>query len=414
MRPALAVLAVMLVAPAALCTGIEPGPSPEVAAMNEARGPEAFRIRVENRAGGSIEVSRDGGQHWVGIGEVISPATAVNPQGYTASRWAADSSIAASAVNAIHLKVAGHPETGRGIVLSLVPAGEAVGAAGAGQATSIATDIPAGTGIFGGGLAPYVNSPVYLSNDELTPLAPDWTPSAGDLLVIVVSEPERQIEWIEFDNSFGGLITVRFIDGRESIIGGVLRPVIGIGRFDGTRDAAPGRIRANHPGVLDVSTSPLGVVGGFQIVPSGHADSPETGYIRTGTQWMVIGAVTMTDRTWEGVAPLFAGYLRPDYRPDDILHEDWMRRLLSRSQVRVRFDHGPWELMPRIAIDPDAPEDADTRNQGRDGLWRLHGSLQPHIALTPTANIALRGVTHIRIMMPRANYWPKPIEGDLW
>lgn len=411
MRIVLVALATVLMASAAIA---DRQPSPEVAAMNDERGAELFRIRVENREGGEIAVSRDGGTSWVRIGSVTLPATGVNPLGYTASKWADDGSVAASAVNAVHVKVATALETGRGIILSIVPAGQIVGAAREGL-TSIATDIPPGSGIFGGGLAPYVNSPVLLDSDgEPSRISPDYVPSVGDLLVITVTEPEPRLEWIEFENRFGGLITVRFVGGEESIVGAVLRPVIGIGRFDGTRDAAPGRIRANHPGVLDISTSPLGMTGGFQIVPSGHAGSPETGYIRTGTQWMVVGPVKVTDASWEGIAPLFGGYLRPDYRPDDLLHDDWMRRLLSRSQVQVRFDGGDWEQMPRIAIDPAAAEDAPDRRQGRDGLWRIAGSLQPHLPAPAISNVALRGVTHLRVMMPRAHYWPEPIDGDLW
>ncbi len=416
MRRPLAVLALLLTAvTAGSGFPVEPGPSPEIAGLHDRRGPEIFRIRVENRADGKIDVSRDRGESWLTVGRVVAPADAVNPLGYTASKWAADSAVAASAVNAIHLKVANHPETGRGIITSLMPAGEPVGAAAAGQRTGILTDLSPGTGIFGGGLAPYVNSPVFLvHNEDLIPLGEDWVPSIGDVLVIEVNAPERGIRWLEFENRFGGLVRVSFSDGGEEVIGAVLRPVIGIGRFEGTRDAAPGRIRANHPGVLDVSTSPLGAVGGFQIVPSGHAGSPETGYIRTGTQWMVIGPIDVTQPTWEGVAPLFAGYLRPDYRPDDIGQEDWMRRLLSRSQVRVRFGGGDWEAMPRIGIDPEAPEDAPDRARGREGLWRIAGSLQPHIAPPAISNVALQGITHIRIILPRAQYWPEPVEDNLW
>ena len=91
-----------------------------------------------------------------------------------------------------------------------------------------------------------------------------------------------------------------------------------------------------------------------------------------------------------------------------------MRRLLSRSQVQVRFGDGGWELMPRVAIDPDAPEEAPDRNKGRDGLWRIAGSLQPSVAAPAISNVALLGISQIRIMLPRAQYWPGPHEGELW
>lgn len=409
----LAILVALATAPV-WADEVRPGPSPEVAATNAALGQEIFRIRIDNRAGGAIEASRDAGANWLPLGHVTVPATAVNPAGYTASQWAQDSSVAASAVNALHVKVANHPETGRGIVFSVVPAGTVVGAAQGRGSTAIATDIPGGEAIFGGGFAPCVDSPVSSANAPDEPLAADYAPAEGDQILIRTLEPPRRIAWLDFDNSFGGLITARYIGGEEQVIGMVLRPVVGIGRFEGTRDAAPGRIRANHPGVIDISTSPIGLVGGFQIVPSGHADSPELSYVRTGTQWMVVGPLSATEPTWEGVAPLFSGYLRPSYRPDDIQHDDWMRRLLSRAQVQVRYRGENWELMPRIAIDPDSPEDADTRDRGRDGLWRMRGSLDPYTPLTPIASTALSGVSHVRIFLPRAQWWPGEAEGDIW
>ena len=413
MRTALTVLLAALTATTVWAEDIQPGPSPEVMAENAARGAEIFRIRVDNRAGGAIEVRRDAGAEWFVVGHVTTPATAVNPAGYTASKWAQDSSMAASAVNALHVKVTNEPETGRGVIFSLVPAGTVIGAAGSGS-TSIATDIPGGEGIFGGGFAPYVNSPFSLEGAPDRPLPANYVPAEGDRLIIRVLQPPRRIAWIDFDNSFGGMITVHFIGGEEDTIGVVLRPVVGVGRFEGTLDAAPGRIRANHPGVIDVSTSPLGMVGGFQIVPSGHADSPEVTYIRTGTQWMVVGPLNATEPTWEGIAPLFSGYLRPSYGPDDLQAEDWMRRLLTRAQVQVRYHGGDWELMPRIAIDPNAPEDADTHNRGREGTWHLPGSLNPYVPLPDVAGNALSGLSHIRIFLPRAQWWPSPSEGEIW
>ncbi len=383
------------------------GPSPEVAVANAPPGPESFRIRITNTAGGEVAVSRDLGASWLNLGTVTAPATAVNPAGYTASRWAADSSVCAAAVNAVHIKVADHPETGRGVIFSVIPAGHTVGAAEGHPSTAIATDIPGGAGIFGGGLTPQVNSPVFVVREGApVRLGPDFVPVEGDVIVIVVHEPPVAVTALEFDNAFGGLIRASFGDGSGRVIGQVLRPVVGIGRFPGTIDAAPGRLRANHPGVIDISTSPVGLVGGFQIVPRGHAGSPELSYVLTSTQWMVVGPVSALEPSWEGVAPLFAGYLAPSYRADDLEHDDWMERLLSRCQVQVRFGDGDWELMPRIAIDPDAPADANTHDRGRSGLWRIASSLLPYAPLSSTANTALSGVTAIRILLPRAQFWP--------
>jgi len=388
----------------------EPGVSPEVAAENQGSGPETFRIRLINRAGGPIEVSRDAGQTWLQVGSVVAPATRANPNGFTASRWAADSAVCASAVNALHIRVRQHPETGRGIVFSIVPAGEVIGAAARQETSAILTDIQGGAAVFGGGLAPYVNSPVRVIREGVEQALPaGYAPAEGDELVIIVNQPAQPVAELIFENRFGGLITLRYQDGGSKVIGCVLRPVLGIGRFEGTRDAAPGRIRANHPGVIDISTSPLGMIGGFQIVPKGHAGSPEVTYVRRDTQWMVVGPVSALDPSWEGIAPLFAGYLAPNYRPDDISgrHEDWMQRLLARCLVQARIKDGPWQNLPRICIDPAAPVDTDAAAPRREGLLvRIKGSLDPYTPLPEEAFTALDGVTHLRILLPRAQFWP--------
>ncbi|MFP3904742.1 MAG: hypothetical protein ACLFWB_10920, partial [Armatimonadota bacterium] len=194
------------------------------------------------------------------------------------------------------------------------------------------------------------------------------------------------------------------------LIGQVLRPVVGIGRFEGTLSAAPGRLRANHCGVIDISTSPVGKVGGFQIVPREHASSPEVPYISTNTQWMVVGPADVRDPSWEGTPPLFAGYLLPSYRADDITggHEDWMNRTLSRLMVQVRYNGGEWENMPRVTLDPDAIEDnAKQSGSGRQGLRRIPANLNPYSPLPAAASTALSGISHLRIVFPRTVYWPE-------
>ena len=406
MKPAaqIAIALILLNAAAGATPEVERAVSPEVAYENAAARPEVFRIRLVNRENGPIEASRDRGESWGAIGSVLAPATKANPEGYTASKWAFDSTVCASAVNAIHVKVCNHPDTGRGVIFSIVPAGQVIGAAQRQASSVIITDIEPGVAIFGGGLAPYVNSPVRIIRDGSDlPLPADYAPADGDELLIIVGQPERAAAELIFENRFGGLITLRYADGESKVIGCVLRPVVGIGRFTGTVDAAPGRIRANHPGVIDISTSPLGMVGGFQIVPAGHAQSPEVAYIRRNTQWMVVGPVSALDPSWEGIAPLFAGYLAPNYRPDDISgrHEDWMQRLLARCLVQAKISDGPWQAMPRICIDPDAPDDANSTV-----LRRIKGSLNPYQPLPAEAYTALEPVTHIRVLLPRAQYWP--------
>ncbi len=404
------ILALLIVAAQALGDDFPRGPSKDILFEQNQPCHEAIRLRIVNAAGGQIAASNDGGKTWRTVGHVVQPALKVNPNGYTASRWAEDSAVAATAVNGIHIKIADNPDNGKGIIFSIVPGAETVGAATQVASASVVTDMPGGAGIFGG-YGPYVNSPVYLEADNrIAALPADYVPAEGDVIQIIRLEPENRPLYCTFENKFGGKIFVEYENELPRLIGQVLRPVVGIGRFGGTRYAAPGRLRANHCGVIDVSTSPVGKIGGFQIVPREHAGSPEVRYIRENTQWMVVGPADVRDPSWEGVAPLFSGYLLPSYRPDDITgpHSDWMRRTLSRLMVQMRYNDGEWENMSRICLDPKVETDNGKQTErGRSGLWRIPANLKPYSPLPGSAYIALRGVTHLRIVFPRNIYWPE-------
>ncbi len=368
---------------------------------------EELRIRVENRQGGAVAVSRDAGRSWLKIGQVTSPANTVNRHSYNASRWVPDGTVAATAVNAIHIKVANAADTGYGITFSLVPAGEVIGAATREYSSVIITDMPPGTELFGG-LGPRVGSPVYVegAGGGLRKLGTDYHPAIGDVLIIVRQQPPWRVRYIDFVNEFGGDITVTYADGRREVIGLVMRPVCGIGRFEGTRYAAAGRLRANHAGVIDISTSPYGLVGGFQIIPAGHANDAEVSYIKTNTQWMVVGP-RHRDESWKGAAPLFCGYLYPSYRPDDLTggYANWLQRTLSRCQVLAKTGEGDWDLLPRIALDPQAPE--TSKPPGGNRTWRIAASLDPREPLPAVAQRALMNLRAVRIRLPHEPYWPE-------
>ncbi len=368
---------------------------------------EELRIRIVNTVGGEIAVSRDRGRTWLRVGAVSRPALQVNRSGFTASKWAQDSAVAATAVNAIHIKVANDPQTGRAVTFSVVPAGKVRGAATRKAGSVIGTDIAAGEWIFGGGLGPYVNSPVRIVRQgRLEALQADYSPRDGDVIVILRRGDSNRLRYIEFENKFGGLIKTVDCEGRTKVIGQVLCPVWGVGRFAGDIDADCGRIRANHPGVIDISTSPVGYVGGFQIIPRGHASSPELWYVREKTQWMVVGPVDARQPSWEGVMPLFGGAIVPSFRVDDITgrHADWLRRVLSRCQVQARIKGGEWGLLPRIAFDPAAPAGMKRPPLGK--VWWIRASLQPGAPLPAIADVALKDVTHIRIALPWTTFWP--------
>jgi len=361
------------------------GPSPEVRDENQPEQVEMYRLSVENSVGGGIALSREGGKTWIRLGQVATPTRKVNTNGFTASQWAISGRVCATAVNAIHVKVRNDPTSGRGVVFSIVPAEQGTsfkaGAASANPTAVIYTDIPGGTGIFGR-WTPLVNGRVIVvRNGSESPLSEDYAPEANDRLVFPVERVKRLPKAIEFENRFGGLIRILYPE-ETRIIGEVLRPVLGVGRFDGSLFADVGRVRANHPGVLDISTSPYGEVGGFQIVPANHAMSQETTYVRRHTQWMVVGPVNATDPSWEGTAPLFAYFIQPRYDPGDLYADDWAERLLSRFRIEVRLNGGDWQSMPAVSVDSDLKK-----------------------ALPESAFIALKDVTHIRILFPDPWYY---------
>ncbi len=359
------------------------GPSPEVQPYQNSPRAEVYRLRIANDANGDISGSRDAGKTWELIGRVITYTTKVSEQGYTASKWAPVGAVAATAVNAIHLRTGYNAKADKGVVFSILPK-EMMTASGVklqsflSPDSSIYTDIPGGTSIFGGHWAPILGNLVYLETPAGLQRLPDgYRPKQGDVLVIPVMEPADLPQAIVFENRFGGYITAIGWDGKETLVGQVLKPVAGVGRFTGTQYAAVGRLRANHNGVIDISTSGFGAISGFQIIPREHAMSPEMVRARTMTQWMVIGPLDARDPSWEGVAPLFRDYLRPSWASDDIERADWLNRLEDRTHIDMRLKNGPWQPLPAFTFDPDLSKPFPD--------W---------------GNTALQDVTHVRITFP--------------
>jgi hypothetical protein len=322
---------------------------------------EILRLRIVNDAQGEIVASHDRGATWRPVGRVLRYTTQVNRRGYTASKWAPPSHVAATAVNAIHISAGYNAEEDRGVVISLLPrdflAAPATYSSFLSPDSSIYTDIPAGEGVFGGGGAPFVGDAVYLETDAgLSPLPDGYIPAEGDVLVITVARPARYPSSAVFENRAGGPVTLIHTDGSEEQLGWVVKPVGGVGRFLGSTYSGIGRLRANHTGVVDISSSPIGELGAFQILPFGHALSPEMGIAWTLTQWMVVGPLQDSPSPWDGLAPLFSHHLRPDYLADDLLADDWRDRLLSRFLCEVDLGQG-WQPFParRLSSDPAAP-----------------------------------------------------------
>jgi len=350
---------------------------------NNPRFEEAFRIKIWNLPGGTIEVSSDEGVTYAPLGKVIYPTEKTNPESYAASRWVPDGVVAATAVNAIHIKTATGTEDGNGVIFSILPKEFLRKPKGyksyLSPDSSIYTDISAGEGIFGGEYAPFVGNDVMVSSpaQPVVSMPRGYVPKVGDKIYILVDRPVDFPKEIDFENRFGGPITIKYFSGAEIVIGQVLRPVVGVGRFDGTKYASAGRIRADHAGVIDVSTSPLGRIGGFQIVPSRHGSEMKS--VRELTQWMVIGPLEDGDQALEGKAPFFKYFIKPAYGANDLEGEDWSEKLLNRFLVEVKLKgNDKWQPMPVWEFD-------DYYLTGELPAW---------------ANNALSNVTYFRILFP--------------
>jgi len=348
---------------------------------NNPKFEEIYRIKIWNLPGGTVEVSLDKGKTWKPLGKVVYPTQKLG-QGFAASRWAEEGKVAATSVNAIHIKTSTEAD-GSGVIFSILPKEflkpPRVYKSYLSSDSSLYTDIPAGEGIFGGGYAPYVGDPAFVARGSypLYPLGKWFVPAVGDKLYIMVHRPVDYPKEIVFENRFGGAITIKYFGGKEEVIGEVLRPVSGVGRFEGTKFASVGRIRANHAGVIDISTSRLGKTGGFQIVPSVHGMGME--YVKIAPQWMVIGPSSPEGSSLEGKPPFFKYFIKPAYGTDDLESEQWDKKLLDRLLVEVKLKGSDqWQSMPVSEFDE----------------YYLTGDLPPW------ATTALSHITHLRILFP--------------
>ncbi len=356
MKAKLLLVWLLLLTSCVFATTLHRGLSPSIKYENNPKFYEAYRIRIENTAGGLIEVSKDGGSSWEAVGKVLYPTQKLSKRGYAAAKWVNPGKVAATAVNAIHIKTG--PKDWDRSIFSILPKEFLLPPrkyrSFLSPDSSIYTDIPAGQGIFGGGFSPLVGNTIMLSKPAgpVTSIPKNYVPKVDDVFYILVERPRDSPKEIVFENRFGGRIYIHYYSGANKIIGEILRPVVGIGRFEGTKFVGPGRIRANHAGVIDISVSPCDSLGGFQIVPALHGT--HMSYVKKMTQWMVVGPTNVEDPSLEGMAPLFRYFLYPSYRPDDIEAEDWEEKLLNRFLVEVMYEGiEEWKPMPVFSLRKD-------------------------------------------------------------
>jgi hypothetical protein len=340
--------------------------SPAFPAMDE-----PFVITVKCVPGGNITILRPGEPPQI-AGKVVALPEGSRWPSFTASAWGQPGAVTATAVNALHILLS--VEKGRGRTISILPAETIAPAAGPGAA--IVTDIRAGRSIFGA-WAPSSGSVVQIiPSGSVTPEAARL-PLDGDTLLIRVPAA-RNPYYVEIENRPGGRVTAWYESGPK-LEARVIRPLGGSGRFDGTLYQSAGRIRANHPGVIDICTSPEGLIGGFQIMPLEHASSREMQGAWKMTQWMIVASPDAGTQDLKGTAPLFSGGLVPGTAHGEKLWDLWAtygRKPLVLARVRG----GEWGPMPEVS--------------GRE-------------------DHAFRNVTHLRIYYPfteepQAGYENKP------
>ena len=283
-----------------------------------------------------------------GISSVVGQVDAL-PQttrwpSYSASAWGDPGEVCASAVNALHMLVSVEKEKGR--TLSIIPRETIAPAAGPGASLVISSQ--AGTGIFGA-WAPPVGSKVSVIKKgtvNAVPLSANELPQKGDILMITVQKNYHGYS-AEIENRPGGRVTLWSKDG-YSIIGRVIRPLAGTGRFEGTLFQKTGALRANHCGVIDVSSSERGTIGGFQIIPWDHALlSKEMQGSWDMTQWMIIGPADGKSMMG-GTAPLFKDILVPGPSEGELLWDVWST-YGRKSLILTRKNGGPWERLPEVS-----------------------------------------------------------------
>jgi len=284
------------------------------------------------------------------LGVVRALPVRTNWPAFTASKWAPHQTVCATAVNAIHILV--DVENERGRIFSIVPVITVAPAAPPGAFFSI--DSPAGTGMFGG-FAPMTGSRVFIEHSDgnrrpIVPLHGDALPmKQGDVLIIESSLPEDPYTWmVDIENRPGGRV-IAWTQSGPSVVARVMRPVGGVGRFGGTEFQGIGRVRASHPGVIDIATSPRDVAGGIQIMPLMHAlTSTELAYVWSAAQWMIL-APPPGEGPLEGTPPLFKGLVPGTQLYDHGRLPDLWSTYGRKPLVLARFDGGPWRRLPPLS-----------------------------------------------------------------
>ena len=291
-----------------------------------------FTIRLPMTVGEQAQVVFPDGRS-IDMGRVRTIPTKSKHPGFTASKYGIGGQVIASACNAHHMQIS--VEDGSGRTISLIPSQTFVAAPGFG--TSFIIEGVGGEGLWGR-YSPYVGSPVYIINHAGMPVLFNDISlfQYAAAVEIRVYRPKDTVDYIEIENVSGGRAWYHDANGDHDFAV-VESGVSGTGRFEGTLYQGAGYIRANHPGVICVSTTPKSEIGGFQIVPISHTYSKEMQKSRRMSQYIVLRGVNFENIT--GQPPFFRNYIRPGDEDD---------KLSKVGRVIAKID-GKWTDLPGAA-----------------------------------------------------------------
>ncbi len=300
------------------------------------RGSLSYTIFVPNQPGEMVLVRYpDGRVEEHGRVRVVPQKTKY--PGFTASAYGGAGQVVASAANAHHILVSkeAKEEGGKTRTISLFPTATFVAASGLGS--SFVVEGVGGVGLWGR-LAPYVGSEVFIINPAgvRVPLTHSSLLAHMKALEIDVYAPLPAVQFLQVENKVGGRAWYQDFEGNVRTFAVVEKPVTGTGRFAGTLYQGASMVRANHLGVLCVSTCDQGEIGGFQIVPVTHTYSKEMQKFRTRGQWLVLRGEQFEDLT--GRFPFFWGAVRPGDRTAP-------NSKSGRVEALVK---GHWQPLPKL------------------------------------------------------------------
>lgn len=311
-----------------------------VAASAFAEPEVIFRVEIPALQGSVATAVRPNGERYE-LGAVRAVPDTTKYPGFTASAWAEPGTVSAVAVNAIHITLG--VEKDRGRIISILPGDTIAPAAGASSAFII--DCEAGTKLFGA-WSPQTGARarVRRADGSLRDLSAETLPQPDETLIIEVTEDPEGPYMFDIENREGGAVTAYYPRLGARVIGRVTRAFSGSGGFSGSKFQRRSALRANHPGVICVSTCDLGETGGFQIIPYEHSFSKEmVKDLKVKTQWIVVRS-TVGDTT-NGQPPLFSGFLTPGAQVREKMWNFWST-FGRRSLVLCRIDGGKWERLP--------------------------------------------------------------------